>query len=247
MKTQKERLDKEILRRGLADTRQRAQGLILSGKVTVDGVRVDKAGAQVSEESAIALIADDMPYVSRGGLKLKGALDAFGLDVSGLICADVGASTGGFTDCLLQEGASRVYALDVGYGLIDSRLRNDPRVTVIERVNVRHMEPGWFDGPVDMATVDVSFISLKLVLGPIASVLRPGGIIVALVKPQFEVGKGKVGRGGIVRDESERLRALTEVMEFAASTGLIVGEHMESPITGAKGNVEYLLRLEKKR
>lgn len=232
-----------MLLRGLADSRQRAQGLILSGKVLVGGVRVDKAGAPVDPDADIKVVGEDNPYVSRGGLKLKAALDNFGIDVKGLVCCDIGASTGGFTDCLLQEGASKVYAVDVGYGLIDQRLREDPRVVVIERTNVRYMEPEKLGEPVDLATFDVSFISLKLVLGPVMAVLKPGGAIIALVKPQFEVGKGQVGKGGIVRDEAERLRALTEVKEFASGLGLEAKGEMESPVKGAKGNIEYLLYL----
>lgn len=245
MKTVKDRLDKELVRRGLVETRQRAQGLILSGKVQVDGARVDKAGTMVTEDADIKITGEDIPFVSRGGLKLKAAIDNFGIDVRGLVCADIGASTGGFTDCLLQEGASRVYAVDVGYGLIDSRLRNDPRVSLIERTNVRYIAPDAFGGPVDFATIDVSFISLKLVLGPVSALLRQGGAIVALVKPQFEVGKGKVGKGGIVRDEAERSRSLEAVKDFAGSIGLEVLGLIESPIKGAKGNVEYLLYMRK--
>jgi len=243
LKVLKQRLDKELLARGLADSRQRAQGLILSGKVSVGGVRVDKAGALVGPEADIIVAEPDIPYVSRGGLKLKAALDNFGVDVKGLVCLDAGASTGGFTDCLLQEGALRVYSVDVGYGLIDQRLREDPRVVLIERTNIRHMEPDAIGEKVDLASVDVSFISLRLVLGPILRMLKPGGAIVALVKPQFEVGKGKVGKGGIVRDEAERQRALDEVKAYAASIGLETIGEMESPIKGAKGNIEYLLHL----
>lgn len=245
MKVVKERLDKELLRRGLADTLHSAQGLILSGRVSVDGAMVDKAGAMVAEDAGIALAGKDIPYVSRGGLKLEAALNRFGIDVTGLVCADIGASTGGFTDCLLQMGAAKVYAVDVGYGLLDVGLRNDSRVVVIERFNVRHMEPGSLGGPVDLATADVSFISLRLVLGPIAGILKPGGGIVALVKPQFEVDRGKVGRGGVVRDAAERARALESIKAFSRSSGLAVLGDMESPVRGAKGNVEYLLYLKK--
>lgn len=207
----------------------------------VDGQRQDKAGAQVSEDADIVVTGPDNPYVSRGGLKLKGAIDHFGVNVSGLVCSDIGASTGGFTDCLLKEGAVKVYALDVGHGLIDAKLRQDVRVVLIERMNARLMVPGLIGEKVDFAVVDVSFISLKLVLGNIAEMLKPGGRILALVKPQFEVGRGAVGRGGIVRDEGERARALKEVGLFAGSIGLNVTGSVESSIKGAKGNVESFL------
>ena len=245
MKAVKQRLDKEVLKRGLAETRQKAQGLILAGMVSVDGERVDKAGAQVGDAAVITVSGKDNPYVSRGGLKLKGALDGFGVNPSGFVCADIGASTGGFTDCLLKEGAAKVYAVDVGHGLIDASLKSDPRVVTIERVNVRSMGPEVIGELVEMATVDVAFISLRLVLGSIAGVLKPGGAILALVKPQFEVGRDKVGRGGIVKDEAERKRAVEEVAAFAKSIGLGVLGEMESPIKGAKGNVEFFLYLRK--
>lgn len=245
MRKEKERLDKALVERGLAETRQRAQALILAGEVFVDGVRADKSGAPVEPTSKIELSGRGIPYVSRGGLKLKGALGGFHIDVKGLICADIGASTGGFTDCLLQEGAARVYAIDVGYGLIDQRLREDPRVVVIERFNVRSLTPEVLGEKVDLATMDVSFISLRLVLAPVASVLKPGGSVIALVKPQFEVGRGQVGKGGIVRDEEKRRAALEGVKGFAGEAGFSVAGEMESPITGAKGNREYLLYLKK--
>ena len=245
MKKEKERLDKALVERGHAETRQRAQALILAGEVLVNGVRADKAGTAVEPTSKIELSGRGIPYVSRGGLKLKGALEGFHVDVKGLVCADIGASTGGFTDCLLQEGAARVYAIDVGYGLIDQRLREDPRVKVIERFNVRSLAPEVLGEKVDLATIDVSFISLKLVLAPVASVLKAGGSVIALVKPQFEVGRGQVGKGGIVRDEEKRRAALEGVKGFAREAGFSVAGEMESPITGAKGNREYLLYLNK--
>ncbi|MGA2193337.1 MAG: TlyA family RNA methyltransferase [Nitrospirota bacterium] len=237
------RLDTELVRRGLADSRQRAQGLILAGMVLVGGEKVEKSGAQVDESADIRITGCDIPYVSRGGLKLKAALDFFGINASGLVCADIGASTGGFTDCLLQEGASKVYALDVGYGLLGMKIRQDPRVAIIERVNARGLTPDILGGPVDLAVVDVSFISLKLILGPAKSVLTPGGIIIPLVKPQFEVGRGNVGKGGIVRDEKLRRGAVEDIKKFAETLGLEVLNEMESPVKGAKGNVEYLLHL----
>ena len=239
----KERLDKEILRRGLADTRQKAQGLILSGRVVVDGRVADKAGTQVSPDSDIRLTGDYLPYVSRGGLKLKGALDNFNIDVTGLVCVDIGASTGGFTDCLLQEGAVKVYAIDVGYGILDLKVRNDHRVTVIERFNARFLTQDTLPEKVDLTVIDASFISLKLLLKPVMATIKPGCPIIALVKPQFEVGREHVGKGGIVRDEGMRAASLESIKDFASSLGASVEGDMESPIKGAKGNVEYLLCL----
>jgi 23S rRNA (cytidine1920-2'-O)/16S rRNA (cytidine1409-2'-O)-methyltransferase len=225
----------------MAETRQKAQALILAGLVSVDGRRADKAGSMVPPDAVIEVRGEAIPFVSRGGLKLDAALDAFGIDVSCLVCADFGASTGGFTDCLLKRGAARVYAVDVGYGQLDLRLRDDPRVVVLDRTNVRLMGPDDLGENPDMAVVDLSFISLRLVLGNIMSILRPAGYVVALVKPQFEVGKGRVGKGGIVRDEAERLRAVRGIEEFARGMGFDITGILESPVKGAKGNVEYLL------
>lgn len=239
------RLDQELVRKGLAETRQKAQALILSGKVLVDGHRVDKAGAAVDPDAALSIKDGGLPYVSRGGLKLEAALDKFNIVVTGLVCADFGASTGGFTDCLLQRGALKVYAVDVGYGQLDLRLRDDPRVVVMDRTNVRLMGPDDLGEKVGLAVADLSFISLRLVLGAISSMLLPGGAVIALVKPQFEVGRGKVGKGGIVRDEPERMRAVGEVGSFAEGLGLKVEGVMPSPVTGAKGNVEYLMYMRK--
>lgn len=237
----RQRLDQELVRRGLAESRAKAQALILSGSVLVDGHRADKAGAAVAPDAVITLKGEPMPYVSRGGLKLEAALDEFGIDVSGLVCADFGASTGGFTDCLLQRGASRVFAVDVGYGQLDTRLRADPRVVVMDRTNVRLMGPDDLGAKVDLAVADLSFISLRLVLSNIVSMLAPAGGVILLVKPQFEVGKGRVGKGGIVRDEAERMRAVDEVRSFAEGIGLKFLGLVVSPVTGAKGNVEYLI------
>jgi len=241
----RQRLDQELVRRGLAETRQKAQALILSGNVLVDGQRVEKAGAAVGPDAVIRLKGEPMPYVSRGGLKLEAALDGFGLDVSGLVCGDFGASTGGFTDCLLKRGAAKVFAVDVGYGQLDTRLRDDPRVVVMDRTNVRLMGPDDIGEHIELAVADLSFISLRLVLANIASMLAPGGAIIALVKPQFEVGRGSVGKGGIVRDEAERMRATDEVRLYAESIGLAVEGLITSPVTGAKGNVEYLMYMRK--
>jgi 23S rRNA (cytidine1920-2'-O)/16S rRNA (cytidine1409-2'-O)-methyltransferase len=238
----KVRLDKSIVDRGLAESRERAKALVLEGKVMVGGVPATKAGTMVAPDALIEMRGSDIPYVGRGGMKLESALDGFGLDPAGLIAMDVGASTGGFTDCLLQRGATKIYAVDVGYGQFDWKLRNDERVVLLERTNIRKLEQGRIPEPVDMAVIDVSFISLKLVVPKVMEFLRsPGGIIVALVKPQFEAGRADVGKGGIVRDESIRLRALMGVIESVEGCGLSVKGRMESPIRGQKGNIEYLI------
>ena len=238
----RERLDKLVVDLGLAPTRARAQSLILAGKVTVDGQVVTKAGQPVLAGAEVALREDDHPYVSRGALKLVKGLDGFGLDPAGLIALDIGASTGGFTDVLLRRGAARVYAIDVGYGQLAWALRQDPRVVVLERTNVRTMDPAAVPEPCDLAVIDVSFISLTLVLPAIVRLLRPpaGKPIVALVKPQFEVGRDRVGKGGVVRDEDARQDAIAKVRDWAAARGFGVGDVLESPIRGPAGNVEYL-------
>ena len=241
----KPRLDTLLVDRGLAPSRERARALILAGKVLVDGQVVTKAGAAVSPDAVLALTAPDSPDVSRGGVKLAAALEHFHLDVAGRVALDVGASTGGFTDCLLQAGAARVYALDVGYGQLDWRLRQDPRVVSLERVNVRYLPPDALPEPVDLTVVDVSFISLKLILPPVLPIVKPGGDLVVLVKPQFEVGKGQVGKGGVVRDPTLQLEAVAAITHFAQSLGLAVSPPFPSPILGPKGNQEYLLHLKK--
>lgn len=241
----RERLDKVVVDRGLAPTRARAQSLILAGKVTVDGEVVTKAGAAVAAGAVVALREDDHPYVSRGALKLVKGLDAFAVDPAGQVALDVGASTGGFTDVLLRRGAARVYAIDVGYGQLAWSLRQDPRVVVLERQNVRAMDLALVPEPADLAVIDVSFISLTLVLPRVAALLRPpaGKPILALVKPQFEVGREQVGKGGVVRDPDARRGAIDKVVAWAAAHGFGVGAVVESPITGPAGNVEYLLLL----
>ncbi len=241
----KERLDKLVVDRGLAPTRARAQALILAGKVTVAGQVATKAGVAVATDAEVALREDDHPYVSRGALKLVAGLDAFALDPTGWVCLDVGASTGGFTDLLLRRGASRVYAIDVGYGQLAWSLRSDPRVVVLERANVRELDPGKVPEPCDLAVIDVSFISLTLVLPRVAELLRPpaGKSVVALVKPQFEAGREHVGKGGVVRDPAARQGAIDKVATWAAGHGFTVGATIESPIHGPAGNVEYLLHL----
>ena len=242
-----ERLDALLVSRGLAASRERARALILAGQVSVDGRVVSKAGTAVKAGAEIALAQADHPYVGRGGVKLAHALDAFAIDPSGALALDVGASTGGFTDLLLRRGAARVVALDVGHGQLDWRLRNDPRVVVIERVNARTLTA--VDLPedarsFDIITIDVSFISLALVLPAIAPMLRPRGHLVALVKPQFEAGRDEVGKGGIVRDEAVQARVVEEVASAANRLGLVRAGSVESPITGVEGNREFFLHLE---
>jgi 23S rRNA (cytidine1920-2'-O)/16S rRNA (cytidine1409-2'-O)-methyltransferase len=238
----KARLDVLLVERRLAESREKAQALIASGAVSVDGDTIAKPSAVVPSDAEI-VVSEGPAYVSRGGLKLAGALDALRQNPAGLVCADVGASTGGFTDCLLQRGAARVYAVDVGYGQLAWTLRQDPRVVVLERVNARHPLP--IDGPVDLATVDVSFISLTLVLPSVATILKPGGRIIALVKPQFEAGRDEVGRGGVVRDPFVRARTVGRVCLWAIERGLRVRGVTPSPIPGPKGNREIFILLEK--
>ena len=240
---ERERIDKLLVERALADSRERAQALVIAGLVLADEQRIDKPGQTVRRDAAIRVKGTLHPYVGRGGLKLAGALDAFGLDPAGKIFLDVGASTGGFTDCLLQRGAARVVAVDVGHNQIDYRLRTDPRVDVREGVNARHLLPSDFESAFDGAVIDVSFISLRLILPAVVPLLRPRGVLVALVKPQFEVGRADVGKGGIVRDDAKRLAALRVIEEFAAGLGLEHVGAIESPIAGADGNREFLLGL----
>jgi 23S rRNA (cytidine1920-2'-O)/16S rRNA (cytidine1409-2'-O)-methyltransferase len=238
----KKRLDLLLVERGLAPTREKARGLIMAGRVTLEGAVADKPGRQVREEDEPLVRPPAEEYVSRGGLKLAGALRAFGVDPAGMTALDVGASPGGFTDCLLRHGAARVYAVDVGYGQLDDRLRKDPRVVVLERANIRYLDRAAIPGVVDLAVVDASFISLKTVLPPTAAFVKPGGVILALVKPQFELGKGEVGKG-VVRDPDKRARAVEEVAAAARAMGLTVRGVAESTPAGAKGNVEFFLHL----
>ena len=235
------RIDLLLVARGLAPTREKAQAMILSGGVSVDGRRVDKAGQAVEETASVAVAGPPHPYVSRGGLKLAAALDAFRLDPTGLVCLDVGASTGGFTDCMLQRGAARVYAVDVGYGQLDSKLRGDPRVVLRERVNARFLSSEHVPEPVAIAVVDVSFISTRLVLPAVVPLVARGGAIVVLVKPQFEAGRAEVGKGGIVRSDEVRGRVVSEIAEFGRGLGLERIGSIPSPIRGAHGNEEFLL------
>jgi len=239
----RERIDKLLVDRGLAESRTKAQALIMAGVVLVDEQRVEKPSQQFEANSSIRVKGGDDPtsrYVGRGGLKLQAALREFQIDVTGFLCLDVGASTGGFTDCLLQHGAQKVVALDVGHNQIDWRLRNDPRVEVREGVNARYLRAEDFSQRFDLAVIDVSFISVTKVLPAVVPLLIATASIVTLIKPQFEVGRGEVGSGGIVRDAAKRLRAVEAVNEAAKVLGLNVVGVIESPITGAEGNVEFL-------
>ena len=236
------RLDQLVVERGLAPSRERARALILAGQVLVAGTAMTKAGTAVDHEASVELLAPDHPYVGRGGLKLAHALDTFTIPVSGRECLDIGASTGGFTDVLLQRGAARVVALDVGHGQIDWTLRNDPRVVVIERFNARHLTPADLPGPVNLVVIDVSFISLRQIFPVIPALLQRPADIVALVKPQFEAGRAEVGNG-VIYDATVQDRVLEEVSAAAAAIGLTPAGSTPSPITGQKGNVVFLLHL----
>jgi len=237
------RLDVLLVDRGLAPSRERAQSLVMAGAVTVDGTPADKPGRAVRADADVAVVAKDHPWASRGGVKLAAALDAFAVDPAGKRCLDVGASTGGFTDVLLHRGAAQVVALDVGRGQLDWRLRQDPRVVVRDGINARHLTPGDLVGPFGLVTVDVSFISLALVLPALLPFVAADGDVVALVKPQFEVGKGKVGKGGVVRDAALREEAIVTVLAAASALGLACAGRLASPLPGPAGNVEELVHL----
>ncbi|MFQ5848389.1 MAG: TlyA family RNA methyltransferase [Candidatus Methylomirabilales bacterium] len=241
------RLDQCLLDEELVESRERARRLILAGQVWVDGRRVDKPGALILPGAAVTIVGPKHPYVGRGGVKLRAALDTFGISVKDKLCIDVGAGTGGFTDCLLQAGAARVIALDVGHGHFHERLRHDPRVLLQERVNVRHLTPGHVPEPPDLVVIDVAFISLTLVIPVVAALLAPSGGIVALIKPQFEVGKGEVGKGGVVRDPHKQGAAIRRVTRAACGLGMVVRGLCASPIAGAKGNREFFVHLTRKR
>jgi 23S rRNA (cytidine1920-2'-O)/16S rRNA (cytidine1409-2'-O)-methyltransferase len=236
------RLDERVVAEGLAETRSRAEALIRAGRVLVDDAPVEKPGTRVAEQARLRLRGSLRRFVSRGGDKLAGALDDLGLDPKGRLCLDVGASTGGFSDCLLQSGARHVVAVDVGYGQLDSRLREDPRVTVLERTNARHLEPQALPSGIELVTADVSFISLRLLLARLGQV-APGADLLLLVKPQFEVGKGQVGKGGVVRDERLRAGAVAGVREAALELGYEALGEAESRLPGPKGNREIFLWL----
>jgi 23S rRNA (cytidine1920-2'-O)/16S rRNA (cytidine1409-2'-O)-methyltransferase len=235
----KQRLDRLLVERGLAESREKAQALIMAGEVMVDGQNAVKPGHSVDVASRIE-VTGKAPYVSRGGVKLAAALDAFAIDVAGLVAMDVGSSTGGFTDCLLQRGAARVHAVDVGTGQLDWKIRNDPRVVVHEGINARHLSLEDIGELVDLVVCDVSFISVTMILPAVVRILRPEGRMVILIKPQFEVGKGQVGKGGIVRSTELHRGACARVEDAVKSLGFATSM-VESPITGAEGNKEFLL------
>jgi len=239
----RERIDKLLVARGLVTSREAGRARVLAGEVLVDDQPVTKVGSLVDAGATIRFRFTTAPYASRGGTKLAKALQEFKVDVGGKIALDVGASTGGFTDCLLQHGAARVYAVDVGYGQLDWKLRNHPRVVVLEKTNIRFLEIGALPSRVSLATIDVSFISLKLVLPAVKKLLEPGAEVVALVKPQFEVGKGRVGKGGVVRSAEDHRRVVEEIANVAASLNFHLHGVIESPLLGPKGNKEFLIHL----
>lgn len=239
----KQRLDLLVVEKGLAASRQRARALIMAGRILVDTQRIEKPGATVSTAARITLKGEDLAYVSRGGLKLEGALRSLKLDVHDLVCLDVGASTGGFTDCLLQHGARKVYAVDVGYGQLAWKLRQDARVIAIERTNIRYMAPAAMPEAADLATIDASFISLKIVVPAVLRFLKPNGRILALIKPQFEAGKGNVGKKGVVKEAAIHRQVIADLSGFFESLGLVCGPVVPSRILGPKGNQEFVMQL----
>lgn len=236
----RDRCDQVLTARGLVPSRDAAVRMILAGKVRSNGAIVEKPSRVIPVDAAIEVIGEGRPFVSRGGEKLEAALDSYSIVPQGLICLDVGCSTGGFTDCLLKRGAAKVYAVDVGYGQFDWRLRQDPRVVLSERTNIRYLPPSAVPEPIDLVVIDVSFISLTKVLPPILPFLRAPARIIALIKPQFEVGKGQVGRGGVVRDDAQRADVVQRIVQFAADKGLKTRGTVASPIKGKKGNQEIL-------
>ncbi len=241
----KTRLDVALFERGLAKSREEARALILAGQVYLSEVKAEKAGQFVTEDTQINVRGDTCPFVSRGGYKLQKAMDEFPISLESKVCADIGASTGGFTDCMLQHGASKVYAIDVGYGQLDWKLRSDSRVAVLERTNARFMEPAWFSEPLDFASIDVSFISLDKILPALFQCLRDGGQVVALIKPQFEAGKSKVGKHGVVLEKDTHVEVIDRILSVSREIGFCVQGLAYSPIRGPKGNIEFLVFLEK--
>ena len=240
----KTRLDVLLVERGLQETRQKAQATIMSGLVFVNNQKVDKVGTPVANDADIEVRGSALRYVSRGGLKLEKAMTSFHLSLDGCICGDIGASTGGFTDCMLQNGAKKVYAVDVGYGQLDWKLRNDPRVVCMERTNARYLNHEQIPDELDFASIDVSFISLKLILPAVHAVLKAGGHVACLVKPQFEAGREKVGKKGVVRDPGVHLEVLENFLIHTKESGFTVLDLTYSPIRGPEGNIEYLGYLE---
>ena len=244
-KMEEDRLDKELVKRGLVKSRQRAQAFIMEGKVWVDGKRVEKSGFRVGSDAEVEIKGEEFPYVSRGGVKLEKALDYWKIEVGGKIFLDVGASTGGFTDCLLQQGAARIYAVDVGYGQLAWKLKCDERIISLERSNIRYITKDTFKDEIDGAVIDVSFISLKKVIPKVVELVKKGGEIISLIKPQFEVKRGNVGKGGVVRDTQKHEKVIDEVSSFALSLALQVVGVLESPLLGPKGNKEFFIYLKK--
>jgi 23S rRNA (cytidine1920-2'-O)/16S rRNA (cytidine1409-2'-O)-methyltransferase len=242
----KERLDKLLVERGVVQSRERARALILAGRIAVDGQRVDKPGTPIAIEAHLQLQGEDQPYVSRGGIKLEGALDGFGIDPKGMVVMDVGASTGGFTDCILQKGAKKVYAVDVGYGQLAWKLRKDLRVVSLERRNIRYLKREEIEEDMDLILIDTSFISIEKFLSHVLRFLKKDGTIVGLIKPQFEAGRGEVGKGGVVRSATLHQRIIERISRFCQELGLDVLGVIESPILGPKGNKEFFIYLRKK-
>lgn len=247
MTEKKIRLDLLLVEQGLASSRQRARAMIMAGNVLVNDKLLDKPGAMIIKDAGviIKIKREDLPFVSRGGLKLEAALKELEADIEGFICLDVGASTGGFTDCLLQHGARRVFAVDVGYGQLAWKLRQDRRVVILERTNIRHIPLVAITEPVDLITIDVSFISLKKVVPSLLQFIKKNTMILALIKPQFEVGKGKVGKGGVVRDPAQHAEVISDLCAFFSEVGLLCEKIMPSPILGPKGNKEFFIFLKR--
>ena len=242
----KERLDVLLVNRGLAESREKAKAVIMSGIVYVDGQKEDKAGSTFESTVSVEVRGNALAYVSRGGLKLEKAMKQFGVRLEGKTCMDVGASTGGFTDCMLQNGAVKVYSVDVGHGQLAWKLRNDERVVCMEKTNIRYVTPEQIPQPIDFSSIDVSFISLTKVLGPVKALLADSGEVVCLIKPQFEAGREKVGKKGVVREKSTHLEVIRMVMDYARSIGFDLLNLDYSPIKGPEGNIEYLLHLRKR-
>lgn len=240
---EKERLDLLVYKKGLAESREQAKAFIMAGMIFVDGQKEDKAGTKFPTDAEIERRGDPLPFVGRGGLKLAKAVDVFALDLKDRVCMDVGSSTGGFTDCMLQNGACRVYAIDVGRGQLAWKLRENPRVVCMERTNIRYLTPDAIDVPPSFVSIDVSFISLEKVFGPVRELMEPGGSVVALIKPQFEAGREQVGKKGVVREPEIHEDVIRKVVAYAAENGFVARDLSYSPIKGPEGNIEYLLYL----
>lgn len=241
MTSKKIRLDQLLVEKGLFTSRERAKAAIMSGKVFINDIKVDKCGEKVPEDAKVEYRGEQMPYVSRGGYKLEKAMKSFNISLNEKISMDIGASTGGFTDCMLQNGASKVYSIDVGYGQLAWKLRTDPRVVCMERTNIRYVTPEDIDDLAEFASIDVSFISLTTVIPPILSLLKPQGEIVALIKPQFEAGRDKVGKKGVVREEKTHVEVINKIVDFLEKNNLTIKGIDYSPIKGPEGNIEYLV------